>query len=153
MKHNYGFIFKNSRENADLTQEEAAELLDKSIRTISDYENNKTLPPVDVILDMTKVYEDELLLFKLADPKLTSVQNTMPSRGVLTMLDVINKATKLSSELIAIACDDKIEDHELHIFNEGCDIGDEMIKVGMILKTMDKKGHKKRTTVLPVALA
>ncbi len=58
--------YKKCREGADLSQEQAAEMLHVSIRSLSDYENGKTIPSNDIVSDMVEVYHTKLLgLFHL----------------------------------------------------------------------------------------
>ena len=53
--------YKLSRQNAGLTQERAAELLELSVRTLSDYENGHVRPPDDTVLSMVDTYHCPLL--------------------------------------------------------------------------------------------
>ena len=53
--------YKMSRNNASMTQEQAAEALYISTRTLSDYENNHARPPDDVVLAMVKLYNCQIL--------------------------------------------------------------------------------------------
>ena len=134
MKQDYGLIFKESRESAGLTQERAAELLDRSTRTISYYESNETLPSVAMMLEMAKVYKDKLLLYKLADPRVAKIQRTLPSKGIINMLDIVNQISSIAPQLVTIARDDLIEENEMEIWNKGLDISDDMIMTGLALK-------------------
>ena len=52
--------YKMCRNNAGLTQEQAAELLHVAPRTLSDYENGKT-PPDDIVAAMAEIYKSPLL--------------------------------------------------------------------------------------------
>lgn len=143
MKYDYGLIFKESRENAGFTQEDAAELLDRSVRTMSDYECNKTLPGVDMMLKMARVYEDKLLLYKLADPRVAKMQRTLPSKGIINMLDIVNQISSIAPQLVTIARDDRIEKEEMEIWNKGLDISDDMIMTGLALKYIHTEKDKK----------
>ncbi|MDD7793665.1 helix-turn-helix domain-containing protein [Clostridium sp. 'White wine YQ'] len=53
--------YKICRENAGFTQIKAAELLNISDRSLSDYENSKTKVPDDIVDNMTRIYEAPLL--------------------------------------------------------------------------------------------
>lgn len=53
--------YKTCREGAGIKQEEAAENLNVSIRTLSDYENGKARVPDDIVDSMAKVYRSPLL--------------------------------------------------------------------------------------------
>ena len=61
MKNKRENQYKISRNNAGLTQEQASEALYISTRTLSDYENNQTRPPDDIVLAMTNLYRCPLL--------------------------------------------------------------------------------------------
>ena len=49
--------YKLSRLHAGMTQEAAAEVIPISIRSLSDYESGRTIPPDDVVERMVDVYE------------------------------------------------------------------------------------------------
>lgn len=53
--------YRISRENVGLTQEEAAERLYVSVRSLSDYETGKTVPPDDVVMRMVRTYKTKIL--------------------------------------------------------------------------------------------
>lgn len=53
--------YKTCRENAGLTQAKASELLGVSERSISDYENNKTKVPDEIVDRMAMAYNSPLL--------------------------------------------------------------------------------------------
>lgn len=53
-----GTVYRSGRVYANLTQEQAAQLLYTTARTISDYERGETLPNDDMIFLMAKVYGD-----------------------------------------------------------------------------------------------
>ncbi|NLY09145.1 MAG: helix-turn-helix transcriptional regulator [Tissierellia bacterium] len=60
-----GKKLKTARANAQMTQEEAAEALDVSRQTISNWENEKSYPDILNVINISKVYAislDELLL-------------------------------------------------------------------------------------------
>ena len=147
MKQDYGLIFKESRENARLTQERAAELLGRSVRTISYYESNETLPSVKMMLKMAKVYEDKLLLYKLADPRVAKMQRTLPSKGIINMLDIVNQISSIAPQLVTIARDDRIEKEEMEVWNKGLDISDDMIMTGLALKYIHTEKDKKMAVI------
>ena len=53
--------YKTCRESAGIKQEKAAELLNVSCRTLSDYENGKARVPDDIVDSMAKLYRSPLL--------------------------------------------------------------------------------------------
>ena len=56
MNENVQNLYKTGRVGAGMTQEQAAELLHISVKTLSEYENGHTRPHNDTVLAMTKVY-------------------------------------------------------------------------------------------------
>ena len=61
MKESRGNYYKISRDTAGYTQERAAEELDISVRSLSAYENDETIPPDDVVERMVKLYNTKIL--------------------------------------------------------------------------------------------
>lgn len=55
--------YKMCRENAGLSQEYAAGLLHIAPRTLSDYENDKTTVPDDIVMAMGKIYDTNFLVW------------------------------------------------------------------------------------------
>lgn len=61
MKETSRNYYKECRESAKLSQEQAAELLHISVRSLSDYENGKTVPADDIVENMVDIYHTRLL--------------------------------------------------------------------------------------------
>lgn len=61
MRENCVNYYKTSRETAGYTQEQAAERLDISVRSLSAYENDEIIPPDDVVEKMVKLYNTKIL--------------------------------------------------------------------------------------------
>ncbi|MGL4643207.1 MAG: helix-turn-helix domain-containing protein [Vagococcus fluvialis] len=57
MKDNLGVSLKNARENKKLTQQEVANKLFITRQTISRWEQNKTLPNIYVLKELSEIYE------------------------------------------------------------------------------------------------
>ena len=57
MKQDFGMFCVAARKNAGFSQEAAAELFGISVRSVSDYENNKTPVPDDIVAKMMKTYD------------------------------------------------------------------------------------------------
>lgn len=63
MKGACGNIYKTARRAAGLTQEQAAEQLYISVRSIAEYESGRTIPPDDVVCRMVDLYGDRSLAY------------------------------------------------------------------------------------------
>lgn len=61
MNGEYKNYYKIGRESAGLTQESASELLGICVKSLSDYENGKTIPNENVVQMMVKVYQTKIL--------------------------------------------------------------------------------------------
>lgn len=61
MQYNCRNYYKLCRESACFTQEHAAELLVISVRSLSDYENGKTIPDDEIVDKMVDIYNTKLL--------------------------------------------------------------------------------------------
>ncbi|MFI3254400.1 MAG: helix-turn-helix transcriptional regulator [Eubacteriales bacterium] len=61
MSNTYDNYYKTCRTMAKITQEQAAELLHVSPRTMSDYENGHTRVPDDIVDTMATIYNSPLL--------------------------------------------------------------------------------------------
>ena len=55
-----GSKLKNARNEKGITQEQAAELLDVSRQTISNWENNKSYPDIISVIKMSDIYSVSL---------------------------------------------------------------------------------------------
>lgn len=62
MKKYDGTMFRSGRVDANLSQEQAASLLNISARVLSDWERGESLPSDDMIVAMEKVYGDNELM-------------------------------------------------------------------------------------------
>lgn len=143
MKYDLGFILKSSRENASLTQEQAAELLDRSCRAIGAYENNETLPPLNIIFKMAQVYKDKLLFIKISDLGLEDIVETTITEAIVNVIDTGNKIMASSIDLIAAAADNKIDEYELPTWGKAADLGTKMIRTGIMILIKDSEITKR----------
>ncbi len=126
MKETSRNYYKECRENAKLSQEQAAELLDISIRSLSDYENGKTIPPDDTVEKMVDVYHARLLGWvhlrntsSLAMKCILEVQEPRSEADILLQVifsedDVLDIKKKMKE----ILKDGKITEDEVIDFNE-----------------------------------
>ena len=119
MPGNGSEIYRTCREQAGLTQEQAAEGLNCSVRQLARYEAGEAPVPDDIAYQMVVLYDSQLLEVQhlrlvsqvAADllPPIVEVNLSMAS------LVLINRATELADNyrrMMQIAEDDRIDDQE-----------------------------------------
>lgn len=135
MNREYGTYYKKCRENAGYTQEQAAELLDISIHTLSNYEADKekrfTVPSDEMVDCMATVYDTPLLaMWHLQThnplgryfPEVQPLQSTN-DMGFQTMLTA-NDFAKAEELFCKIMADGRITPDEEEDFARYCTIMD-----------------------------
>ena len=120
MKQDLGLCFKLARENADLTQEYAAELLNVSITTIGNYERNIVKKhDEDLVAQMIKIYNAKWLGYmymqksKVGSMILPKIELCDPAAGVLHFQKETRDLTSIEYDLIDIASDGRIDISEI----------------------------------------
>lgn len=118
-------IYKTSRKNAGLEQIEAAEKLGVSTRSLQVYESDldSTVPQLDVLRNMCILYRDPGLAMRHL--KKSPIADFLPDYeqqplglATLSFLDDLKKVSDISSTLINITRDGKIDDAEKTDWNE-----------------------------------
>ena len=61
MSKRFGIEIKKARKDAGMTQEQAAEALNVSVRTYAKYESGEILPGDDMVAGMMQVFENPCL--------------------------------------------------------------------------------------------
>lgn len=126
MQRNCTNIYQNARKVAGLTQERAAELLEISPHSLSDYETGVRVPPIDVADQMVTVYNSQLLAVRhlrncaqMARDLLPDVEEMNLPEAVITLVEAIHDfvANGLDHELLRIARDGVISEDERDRFN------------------------------------
>lgn len=112
-------IYKNARRNAGLTQEQAAEQLYISVRSLAEYEAGRTIPPCDVICRMVEAYKAKHLAYLHLKNSTEVGRRFLPDlhildlpRSVLNMNNEIDDVLEMNKKLSRIACDGRIDEHE-----------------------------------------
>lgn len=119
-------IYQQSRENASLTREAAAEKLDFiSASKIEKIEYEKTLPHPEEVLAMAKCYKDPSLCNYYCSHECPIGQEYVPevsfkelSQITLKMLASLNALEKEKNRLIEITVDGVISEDELNDFKK-----------------------------------
>ena len=112
-------IYKNARRNAGLTQEQAAEQLYISVRSLAEYEAGRIIPPDDVVCRMVEAYDAKHLAYLHLKNSTEVGQRFLPDlhildlpRSVLRLQKEVRDVTDIHHHIVDIACDGLIEDHE-----------------------------------------
>lgn len=112
-------IYKIARKSAGLTQIQAAELINVSVRSLADYETGKTIPPDDVVAAMVEAYQAPWLAYQhlkesseLGRRYLPDIDFSDLARAVLRFQKEVGDLKEVNGELIEIACDGQISEHE-----------------------------------------
>jgi len=127
MRKYCGYIYKQAREQAGLTQEQASTLLPIPVRTLSAYENGALLPSSELVCRMIDIYDCKWLWYlhlKLNNPLgkryLPDVKLGRLSANVLMLQKEMKDVLNANDSVVSIACDDAIEEHELNDWKEVC---------------------------------
>lgn len=112
-------IYKSARRNAGLTQEQAAEQLYISVRSLAEYEAGRTIPPDDVVCRMVEAYKAKHLAYLHLKNSTEVGRRFLPDlhildlpRSVLKLQKEVKDVTDINPEIVDVACDGEIEEHE-----------------------------------------
>ena len=143
MKQDLGLCFKTARENAKLSQEYAAELLDVSVTAVSNYERNINRPSQDIVVKMMTVYRNKFVGYQylreteVGQLILPDVSIYKPSNGVLSFQRENRDIDDIRNDLIDIAVDDQIEPQEVPRWKNAVNEIKEACASGMSLVLID----------------
>ena len=134
-------IYQTTRENLDLTREEASELLETvSPERIEKIENERSLPYPDEVLLMSDKYKQPTLCNYYCANQCPIGQEYVPeikvkdlSQIVLEMLASLNSVGKQKDRLIEITADGKISGDELEDF---IFIQEELERISITVETL-----------------
>lgn len=139
-------IYQLARKNAGFTQEEAAELLHISVRTLADYESGKTIPNFDVVDSMVDIYNAKWLGYEhlrqsseLGKQMLPPINIDDLAKSVLILQKETADVERIKNEIIQIACDGLIEEHEKQSWEEVVKEVLEMAGAALSLVFINKK--------------
>lgn len=112
-------VYKNARRTAGLTQEQAAELLYISARSLLEYEAGRTIPPDDVVCRMVEVYGAKHLAYMHLKQSTEVGRRFLPDlyitdlpRSVLKLQKEVKDVTDINHHMVDVACDGMVEEHE-----------------------------------------
>lgn len=138
MKGACGNIYKTARRAAGLTQEQAAEQLYISVRSIAEYESGRTIPPDDVVCRMVDLYGDRSLAYLHLKQSTEVGRRYLPDlhildlpRSVLKLQKEVKDVMDVNSRMIDVACDGVVEEHESETWQNVVKELMEMIAAGL----------------------
>jgi len=112
-------IYKSARRNAGMTQEQAAEQLYISVRSLAEYEAGRTIPPDDVVCRMVEVYKAKHLAYLHLKQSTEVGRRFLPElhildlpRSVLKLQKEVKDVTDINHHMVDVACDGMVEEHE-----------------------------------------
>ena len=134
-------VYQTTRENLDLTREEASELLETvSPERIEKIENERSLPCPDEVLLMSDKYKQPTLCNYYCANQCPIGQQYVPeikikdlSQIVLEMLASLNSMSKQKERLIEITVDGKVTGDELEDFIY---IQEELERISIAVETL-----------------
>lgn len=118
-------IYKNARRTAGFTQEQAAELLYISVRSLAEYEAGRTVPPDDVVCRMVEIYRAKHLAYLHLKNSTEVGRRFLPDlhildlpRSVLKLQKEVKDVTDINSRMVDVACDGTVDEHERGIWQD-----------------------------------
>lgn len=112
-------IYKNARRAAGLTQEQAAEQLYVSTRSLAEYEAGRTIPPCDVVCRMVEVYKAKHLAYLHLKQSTEVGRRFLPDlhildlpRSVLKLQKEVKDVTDINHHMVDVACDGTVDERE-----------------------------------------
>lgn len=112
-------IYQLARNVAGLTQIEASERLNVSVRALGNYELGNTIPHGDIVADMTEIYGTKWLGYehlrlstKLGQEILPSINIDDIAKSVLVLQKESSDVEDVKNCMVKIACDGRIDRHE-----------------------------------------
>lgn len=116
-------MLRAARNTAGISREEAAHRLYIGTRTLADYESGRTVAPPDVVMRMSVVYEEPALpadycstVCPIGQVLAHSVERSEFAMTVMRVLKEFKDVERLRDNLVEIASDGKINDHEVEEF-------------------------------------
>lgn len=120
-------FYQSARITAGLTQERAAEALDISVESVRQYETDRRIPPNSVVARMSDLYNTQYLIIQhvrqaddLARSLLPDTQQRPLEQSSIRLYRLVRDFVQQhrTDDLIDIAEDGQIDEHERPVFNQ-----------------------------------
>jgi len=125
MKRTCGNVYKSARLSAGFTQEQAAEQLHISARSLLEYEAGRTTPPDDIVCRMVEVYGAKYLAYLHLKNSTEVGRRFLPElhildlpRSVLKLQKEVKDVTDINHRMVDVACDGVIDEHEHDVWQD-----------------------------------
>lgn len=134
-------MFKEARNRAGLSKEEAAFRLHIGTRTLHNYERQITVTPPEIALKMQEIYQVPTLTARYCSEYCPIGQvyaHRIPDhdnlcQSVLGLLNEYNDVARMQNTLVSIAADGAIDQQELQVFK---DIMSELLDLEMKIEEL-----------------
>ncbi|CDS82797.1 TPA: helix-turn-helix transcriptional regulator [Clostridioides difficile] len=125
MSYEYQNIYQKARENTNLTQEKASELLDISVESLRAYENDKRIPNNQIVAKMVSIYNNNLLGYEHVRRTTEAGVMFLPKLEMKSLSSItlklhkeIKDYLKKEDDFIDIVEDDVIDEDEEEVWND-----------------------------------
>lgn len=153
MSKRFGIEIKKARKDAGMTQEQAAEALNVSVRTYAKYEGGEIIPCDDMVAAMMRIFDNPCLGYtylsqesevgRMILPKIGKIPGV--AAGAMQYHIALAEANNDSMKLEKICCDDKIDAYEALAIQPLIDKIFELAGRGLTLWLTCPKRTQKRT--------
>lgn len=150
MKSRFRNIYQIARNTAKLTQEQAAELLHVSARSLAEYEAGRTIPGCDTVCMMIDIYETPWLGYQhlkhsteVGRKFLPDIEFTGLSQSVLRLQKEMEDVTRIKAEMVEVAYDNVVHPYQEEIWEMAEKEVQEMVGAGLgvLFYQKEKKAH------------
>lgn len=118
-------IYRLARNTTGLTQEVAAKKMNISVRSLIDYETDKTVPNVDIVLDMILLYGTKWLGYEHFRLSSQLGMEILPPINIKDLAQSVLLFEKESTDvdrirpcMIEIASNSRVDDHQVERWKE-----------------------------------
>ncbi|HBF1032819.1 TPA: helix-turn-helix domain-containing protein [Clostridioides difficile] len=145
MLQQYQNVYQKARENTNLTQEKASELLDISVESLRAYENDKRIPNNQIVAKMVSIYNNNLLGYEHVRRTTEAGVMFLPKLEMKSLSSItlklhkeIKDYLKKEDDFIDIVEDDVIDEEEEKVWNDVMQELEDIFKSILILKLSKK---------------
>jgi transcriptional regulator with XRE-family HTH domain len=131
-------IYKTARHIAGFTQEQAAEMLHISVRSLADYEGNRTIPGDDIVCRMIETYDAEWLGYqhlkestKVGQRYLPDIEFVNLAQSVLRLQKEMADVDRIKPEMVEVAYDNIVHPYQEDTWSQATKEVLEMVGAGL----------------------